>query len=65
MASTMRAVFEAKTPVERLHAHLAAMADRIKALHEVKPTLVNLLGELTAARKSKADEFLTASGCAM
>jgi LTXXQ motif family protein len=63
MASMMRAVFEAKTPVERLDAHLAAMEGRIKALQDVKPTLVKLYEELTAEQKRKADEILTAMGC--
>jgi hypothetical protein len=63
MASTMRTVIEAKTPVERLDAHLAAMEGRIKALQDVKPTLVKLYEELTAEQKRKADEILTAMGC--
>ena len=37
MMQTMRAVFDAKTPVERLDAHLAAMEARLKALKDVKP----------------------------
>ena len=65
MASTMRAVFAAKTPVERLDAHLAAMDGRIKALRDVKPILANLYDELTAEQKKKADEILTAMGCMM
>lgn len=63
MASTMRTVFEAKTPVERLDAHLAAMEGRTKALQDVKPTLVKLYEELTPEQKRKADEILTAMGC--
>jgi hypothetical protein len=63
MASTMRAVSEAKTPVERLDAHLAAMEGRIKALQDVKPTLAKLYDELTPDQKSKADEILTTIGC--
>ena len=63
MASTMRTVSEAKTPVERLDAHLAAMEGRIKALQDVKPMLAKLYDELTAEQKSKADEILTAMGC--
>jgi hypothetical protein len=63
MAYTMRTVLEAKTPVERLDAHLAAMEGRIKALQDVKPTLVKLYEELTAEQKRKADEILTAMGC--
>jgi hypothetical protein len=56
-------VSEAKTPVERLDAHLAAMEGRIKALQDVKPMLAKLYDELTAEQKSKADEILTAMGC--
>jgi hypothetical protein len=63
MTSTMRTVSEAKTPVERLDAHLAAMEGRIKALQDVKPALAKLYDELTAEQKSKADEILTTMGC--
>jgi LTXXQ motif family protein len=55
--------FKAKTPVERLDAQLAAMEGRIKALQDLKPTLVKLYEELTAGQKRKADEILTAMGC--
>jgi hypothetical protein len=63
MASTMLTVSEAKTPVERLDAHLAAMEGRIKALQDVKPALAKLYEVLTAEQKSKADAILTTMGC--
>jgi hypothetical protein len=63
MASTMRTMFEAKTAVEWLDAHLAAMEGRIKALQDWKLTLVKFYEELTAEQKMKADETLTAIGC--
>jgi hypothetical protein len=56
----MRTVFEAKTPVARLDAHLAAMKGRTKALQDVKPTLVKLYKELTPEQKRKVDKVLTA-----
>ena len=39
MWQTMKSVFEAKTPMERLDAHLAAMESRTKVLKDVKPEL--------------------------
>jgi hypothetical protein len=65
MWQTMRTVLEAKTPVERLDAHLAAMESRIKALQDVKPALAKLYEALTAEQKKKADEILTGIGCMM
>jgi hypothetical protein len=61
----MRTVFEAKTPVERLDAHLAAMESRTTALKAVKPALANLYAALTEDQKKKADELLTGVGCMM
>jgi LTXXQ motif family protein len=65
MWQTMRTVLDAKTPVERLDAHLAAMESRIKVLQEVKPTLAKLYEALSAEQKKKADEILTGMGCMM
>lgn len=65
MGQTMRAMFEAKTPVERLDAHLVAMEGRIKALKDVKPVLAKLYEALSAEQKKKADEILTGMGCMM
>jgi hypothetical protein len=65
MRQTMRAVFEAKTPVERLDAHLVAMESRIKALKDVKPTLVKLYEALSPEQQKKADEIITGMGCMM
>lgn len=65
MWATMKTVFEAKTPVERLDAHLAAMDARVGALKDMKPALVALYGALSAEQKTKADELLTEMGCMM
>jgi hypothetical protein len=65
MMQTMRAVFDAKTPVERLDAHLTTMEARLKALKDVKPALTKLYEALSADQKKKADELLTGMGCMM
>lgn len=65
MWQTMKAVFEAKTPVERLDAHVGAMESRLTALKEVKPALASLYAALSDDQKKKADELLTGMGCMM
>jgi hypothetical protein len=65
MGQMMKTVFEAKTPVERLDAHLAAMETRVKTLQDVKPVLAKLYEALSAEQKKKADEILTGMGCKM
>jgi len=65
MWQSMTAAFEAKTPVERLDAHMAAMDGRLAALKEVKPALANLYATLSDNQKKKADEILTGIGCMM
>ena len=65
MWETMKTVFEAKTPVERLDAHLAAMDARLGALKDMKPALAGLYTALSADQKKKADELLTGMGCMM
>jgi hypothetical protein len=65
MWQTMKTVFDAKTPVERLDAHVGAMESRLAALKAVKPALANLYATLTDEQKKKADELLTGVGCMM
>lgn len=65
MWQTMQKVFEAKIPVERLDAHLAALESRIKALQGVKPALAQLYEALSGDQRKKADEILTGMGCMM
>ena len=65
MWQTMRMVFDAKTPVERLDAHIAAMESRTKVLKDVKPSLAKLYETLSAEQKKNADEILTGMGCMM
>ena len=65
MRQTMMKVMEAKTPVERLDAHIAAMDGRLSALKEVKPALAALYAALSAEQKKIADQILTGMGCMM
>ena len=65
MRLTMMKVMEAKTPVERLDAHITTMDGRIGALKEVKPALTALYAALSAEQKKKADQILTGMGCMM
>ena len=65
MWQTMKAAFDAKTPVERLDAHITAMESRLTALKEVKPALAGLYAALSDEQKKKADELLTGMGCMM
>lgn len=65
MRQTTMKVMEAKTPVERLDAHLAAMEGRLASLKDVKPALSALYAALSAEQKKKADQILTGMGCMM
>lgn len=63
--TAMMKAMEAKSPVERLDSHLAAMEGRVAALKDVKPALGALYAALSAEQKTKADELLTGMGCMM
>ena len=65
MRATMMKDMQAKSPVERLDAHVAAMESRLAALKELKPALGNLYSALSEDQKKKADELLTGMGCMM
>lgn len=65
MWQTMKTVFDAKTPADRLDAQIAAMDSRLAALKEIKPALAKLYAALSDEQKKKADEVLTAMGCMM
>ena len=65
MRQTMMKVMEAKTPTERLEAHIAAMDGRLASLKEVKPALAALYAALGDEQKKKADQILTGMGCMM
>ncbi len=65
MRETMMKVMQAKSPVERLDAHIAAMDARVAALKELKPALAGLYSSLSEEQKKKADELLTGMGCMM
>ena len=63
MWQTMKTVFDAKTPADRLDAQIAAMDSRLAALKEIKPALAKLYPALSGEQKKKADEVLTGMGC--
>ena len=65
MRKTMMEARSAKSPVERLSAHVSAMESRLKALQDVKPALVALYDSLSEEQKKKADDVLTGMGCMM
>ena len=65
MRQTMMKVMEAKTPVERLDAHVTVMDSRLASLKEVKPALTALYAALSTEQKKKADQILTGMGCMM
>jgi len=65
MRETMINAMQAKSPVERLDAHIAAMDARVAALKELKPALIALYAALSDEQKKKADELLTGIGCMM
>ena len=65
MRETMMKVMQAKSPVERLDAHIGAMESRLGALGELKPALASLYSALSEEQRKKADELLTGMGCMM
>ena len=65
MRETMMKVMQAKSPVERLDAHIAAMESRVVALKGLKPPLADLYAALSDEQKKKADALLTGMGCMM
>jgi hypothetical protein len=65
MHDRMQTMISAKTPVERLDAHVAAMEERLTALKEMRPALSALYDALDEKQKQKADDLLTGMGCMM
>ena len=65
MHQQMRTLFEAKSPVERLDARIAAMEGRVSAFKEMKPALAKLYDALDVKQRDAADELLTVMGCMM
>jgi hypothetical protein len=65
MRQTMMKVMQAKSPVERLDAHISAMDSRVNALKELKPALADPYASLSDDQKKKVDELLTGMGCMM
>lgn len=62
---TMMEAGSAKTPVERLDAHIAAMQGRLQALMDVRPALVALYDALSDDQKKTANDLMTGVGCMM
>ncbi len=65
MHATMMTMMQAKSPVERLDARIAAMDSRLTALKELKPPLANLYAVLSDDQKKKADELMGGMGSMM
>jgi hypothetical protein len=65
MHQLMRTTFEAKTPVERLDGHIAAMETRLNALKDMQPALSKLYEALSEKQRETANDVLTAMGCMM
>ena len=65
MHQTMMAAWQAKSPVERLDAHITGMEGRLAALKDIKAPLETLYAALNDQQKKKADDLLTGMGCMM
>lgn len=65
MRQTIMTAMSAKSPGERLSAHVTAMEGRLAALKDIKPALDKLYATLTDDQKKKADQLLTGLGCMM
>lgn len=65
MQKMMAEMMDAKTPLERIDARIAAMDKRAQALKEIKPVLAALHATLSPDQKVKADQVLTGMGCMM
>lgn len=63
MREGMKKAMQAKSPVEHLDAHIAAMESRAAALKELRPALAALYETLSGEQKKKADLLLTGMGC--
>ena len=57
--SLMTAITGGKTSVEQIDAQIAATENRLKALKELRPTVVALYAALNADQKKKADQMLS------
>lgn len=63
MHAGMMARMKAKSPLDRLSAHISAMEDRLAGLKEEKPALEKLYAVLSEEQKTKADKVLIGMGC--
>jgi hypothetical protein len=65
MHQQMQVIWDAKSPVERLDAQIAAMEGRLNGLKEMKPAVAKLYEALDGKQREKADAVLTSMGCMM
>ncbi len=65
MRDHMQKMQAAKSPVDRLDAHITAMEERLSMMKDVKPTLQALYDSFSADQKAKADNSLSPMGCMM
>jgi hypothetical protein len=65
MRDHMQKMQTAKSPVERLDAHITMMETRLSRMKELKPLLQALYDSLSADQKAKADTSLSPMGCMM
>jgi hypothetical protein len=65
MREHMQKMQSAKSPIDRLDAHITMMETRLSTMKEVKPLLQALYYSLTADQKAKADTSLSPMGCMM
>ena len=62
---SMMAGMQAKTPLERIDAHITAVEARGTLLKAMKPAMAALYESLTAEQKTKANTLLSGKGCMM
>ena len=64
-APVMAKVMEAKSPLERLDAHIGILDERLTSLKDLKGAVSALYATLTDEQKKKADTALNGIGCMM
>jgi hypothetical protein len=62
---SMMAGMQAKTPLERIDAHITAVEARGTLLKAMKPAMAALYETLNADQKTKANALLSGKGCMM
>ena len=62
---SMMPMMQAKTPIERIDGHIAAVEQRGALLKAMKPAMTALYDALSAEQKTKANAVLSGRGCMM